>query len=409
MILSALCFILAVHLFDNQYTNANDCIVDNMSVQKDLDLDRYVGKWYEYQWYTRVYYPPEKRFRDYSHNYIQTASGNVTSYAIGRDPRSLDGKCFLGHSTLIPTKSAGKFIYSSDQSPYWVMETDYTQYAFVYGCKSVFSNGTCNKAKAWIWSRTPTFPQIIMERAPSFQNTTCLPASSFLDTEQDKECDLAAQYKTILGQSCDISELQMQKDFDERRYRGIWYEIKRLSQTSVPSSDRIHDYQHEYLVRVDGELSVFIRGRRRNSCFYKEKVLQTSETAGKLTFRAVDGPEQYPHWIADTDYDNYAVVYGCLNVSSNGECSVARSSVWSRRPTLAPHFQYRANTVLQNLCVNPAAFLLTPQTNACPAYDSQSRCGTPTNRGTTYTANLSMAVVGITPMLMSTILMYNNM
>lgn len=31
------------------------------------------------------------------------------------------------------------------------------------------------------------------------------------------ECDLTAQYKTILGQSCDMSELQMQKDFDERR------------------------------------------------------------------------------------------------------------------------------------------------------------------------------------------------
>lgn len=72
--------------------------------------------------------------------------------------------------------------------------------------------------------------------------------------------------------------------------------------------------------------------------------------------------DQYPYWVVDTDYSSYAVMYGCLKMN-NSECVSARSTVWSRRQTLSPRLQSRANTILQMLCINPAAFLLTSQKN----------------------------------------------
>ena len=36
---------------------------------------------------------------------------------------------------------------------YWVMATDYDNYAFCYGCGSLHQNDTCDKPHAWIWSR----------------------------------------------------------------------------------------------------------------------------------------------------------------------------------------------------------------------------------------------------------------
>ena len=43
----------------------------------------------------------------------------------------------------------GEFLFD-----YWVMGTDYENYAFCYGCGLLNDNGTCKEPHAWIWSRS---------------------------------------------------------------------------------------------------------------------------------------------------------------------------------------------------------------------------------------------------------------
>ena len=68
-------------------------------------------------------------------------------------------------------------------------------------------------------------------------------------------------------------------------------------------------------------------------------------------------------WIIETDYDNYAIEYDCRNIT-NDTCVKGGLSVWSRRPSLSPPLMSRANTVIQELCLNPVAGIHTPQDNS---------------------------------------------
>ncbi|XP_046564055.1 uncharacterized protein LOC124272880 [Haliotis rubra] len=374
--------------------NGNDCIVDDMEVQADFDTDRYMGKWYEYKWYASSFIPPEERYENYYHYYIPTDDKNITNYISGRDPSRPDGECFFYNRQLIPTAMPGKFIWQDTPAsavPYWVLETDYTHYAFVYGCSNITANRTCAQPRAWIWSRTQTIPQIIMDRATSFFNRTCLAESSFLDTKQDNECDVPAQYKTTEGQNCNVSTFQVQQDFDIAKYSGSWYEMEWLAQSYIPPSELFQDYQHEYIAGSDGKVSAFIRGRNKQGCFYREAIMEPLETPGKFTLKVKDSNDQYPYWVVDTDYSGFAVMYGCLEVN-NSQCVSARSTVWSRRQTLAPRLQSRSNTVVQMLCVNPAAFLLTSHKNACPPYFGQSTCEPVSDKGESCAANIYLLV-----------------
>ncbi|XP_046564058.1 uncharacterized protein LOC124272882 [Haliotis rubra] len=389
--------VFCITLFNILPLTEGNCSVNNLPIQPNFDLDKYVGKWYEYQWHTKIYYQPEDRYNDYYHYYVQTTSGNITNYINGRDPTAPDGKCFFVNFNLYPTNSPGKLIYTSQKGefPYWVLETDYTQYAFVYGCYNVSNDGTCNEAQSWIWSRTPKFPQIIKDKAPSWYNLTCLPASTFLDTKQEKECNVPAQYKITPDQSCQVSDVPIQPDFNITLFNGTWYEMQWLAQVYIPASELFQDYQHEYILQEDGSLKGYIRGRTDKGCFYRQASLTLSGTPGKLHFNVTEGgSDNYPYWIVDTDYNNYAVMYGCLNVSTSGNCTRARSTVWSRRKSLAPNFQYRANSFLQNLCVNPAAFLLTSQNNPCdPCY--KQPCGKEISGGTTSISDYQLILLAL--------------
>ncbi|XP_071080818.1 uncharacterized protein [Haliotis cracherodii] len=348
----------------------DDCLVDAVTVQRDFDVSRYLGKWYEYRWHTREFFPPEERFKDYFHYYVQTADGNITNYVSGRDPTRVDGKCFFYHMYLVPTDTPGKFFWrkkNGEQYPYWVLETDYNRYAFVYGCYNISVSGTCIAARGWIWSRTPTIPRVISDRSPWFYNRTCLSSSTFLETLQTAECNVPAQYSVNTGQNCHVSDIPVQEDFDIQKYAGSWYEMRWLAQSYIPASELFQDYRHVFNPRGDGTLSAVITGRSKDGCFYRKAIIVPSATAGKLTLKVLDGSaDQFPYWVIDTDYINYAVMYGCLNVTSDGKCVAARSTVWSRGTTLARRFQYRVNTVLQALCVNPVAFLDTSHHHACP-------------------------------------------
>ncbi len=72
------------------------------------------------------------------------------------------------------------------QTPYWVVSTDYDNYAFVYGCQDPVAKATCEKPDGWVWSRTKTLSKeqwkVIYDLLPSL----CLEKKDLVDTPQTK-------------------------------------------------------------------------------------------------------------------------------------------------------------------------------------------------------------------------------
>ena len=64
-----------------------------------------------------------------------------------------------------------------------------------------------------------------------------------------------------------------------------------------------------------------------------------------------------------TDYNTYAVVYGCREFDSRGHCTHADSWIWSRFPELQTSKLAVVERIKMGLCVNTSMYLNTQQNN----------------------------------------------
>lgn len=71
-------------------------------------------------------------------------------------------------------------------SPYWVVSTDYTTYSVVYSCTDIFKRFHFNYA--WIFSRSPTLPCVIVAYAKKLLNEEGINTSKM--TYTDHNCEL---------------------------------------------------------------------------------------------------------------------------------------------------------------------------------------------------------------------------
>ena len=67
----------------------------------------------------------------------------------------------------------------------------------------------------------------------------------------------------------------------------------------------------------------------------------------------------------DTDYNNFAVFYGCLQMDSTGLCTQAHADSWilSRHTELPADKRPVVENITQSLCVNTSHYLAMEHTN----------------------------------------------
>ncbi|XP_003792732.1 apolipoprotein D [Otolemur garnettii] len=125
------------------------------SVQENFDVNKYLGKWYEIE---KIPVSFEKGSCIQA-NYSLMENGNIK--VINKELRQ-DGTVnqIEGEATQVnltePAKLGVKFFWWTPSSPYWVLATDYENYALVYSCTTII--WLFHMEHAWILGRHPYLP-----------------------------------------------------------------------------------------------------------------------------------------------------------------------------------------------------------------------------------------------------------
>ncbi|XP_042315576.1 apolipoprotein D isoform X2 [Sceloporus undulatus] len=121
-------------------------------VQEVFDIHKYVGKWYEIEKLPSNF----EKGNCIQANYSLRENGKVkvVNKEVHMDGtiNEIEGEAFQGDHQE-PAKLHVKFNWYMPAAPYWVISTDYENYALVYSCTSFLR--LFHVDYAWIMSRTP--------------------------------------------------------------------------------------------------------------------------------------------------------------------------------------------------------------------------------------------------------------
>uniref|UniRef100_A0A8C5LWJ5 Lipocalin/cytosolic fatty-acid binding domain-containing protein n=2 Tax=Leptobrachium leishanense TaxID=445787 RepID=A0A8C5LWJ5_9ANUR len=175
---------VAILLAIVEQINAQSCVVDSFKVKEDFDIQRYGGKWYAIG-----KKDPEGLFLqdNISADHLVDEDGKMTASSKGRvklfgfwlicaemaaqytvPDSSVPSKMYMAYQGLASYLSSGG-------DNYWVIDTDYDNYAITYACRTLKEDGTCDDGYSIIFSRNPRgFSQAIQKIVRQKQEEICL-------------------------------------------------------------------------------------------------------------------------------------------------------------------------------------------------------------------------------------------
>ncbi|XP_078206679.1 apolipoprotein D isoform X2 [Callithrix jacchus] len=124
-------------------------------VQENFDVNKYLGRWYEIEKIPTTF----EKGRCIQANYSLMENGNIR--VLNRELRH-DGTVnqIEGEATQVnltePAKLGVKFFWLMPSAPYWVLATDYENYALVYSCTNLIQ--LFHMDYAWILGRNSYLP-----------------------------------------------------------------------------------------------------------------------------------------------------------------------------------------------------------------------------------------------------------
>ncbi|XP_047446302.1 apolipoprotein D-like [Mugil cephalus] len=149
------------------------------AVQSDFDAAKYLGRWYEIQRLPHTFQKGECSTATYS-----LKSPGVIG-VLNRellDDGTINALTGSAKSSSEPAKLLVSFFENSPPAPYWVLSTDYDNYALVYSCTDL---GLIHLEFAWILSREPSLPEETIEELHSTLSSIGVRVDKLLTTNQD--------------------------------------------------------------------------------------------------------------------------------------------------------------------------------------------------------------------------------
>ncbi|XP_068114326.1 retinol-binding protein 4 [Hyperolius riggenbachi] len=158
---------------------------------------------------------------------------------------------------------------------------------------------------------------------------------------------------------CRVSNFRTMADFDKQRYSGTWYAVSKKDPNGLFLYD---DIVANFEVDANNKMTATARGNvylfgTANVCADMVGTFTDTEEPGKFIMKYY-GMAAYlergtdEHWVVDTDYDNYSIIYSCRDKDENGECEDSYSFVFSRsREGLQPAHQRIVRKRQEELCL----------------------------------------------------------
>ncbi|KAK2578716.1 hypothetical protein KPH14_007792 [Odynerus spinipes] len=153
----------------------------------NFEAQKYTGLWYEVERYFAVF---ELGGKCVTANYSLNDNGTVTvvnsqiSYITGT-PSSIDGVArFEGKPKDAKLLVTFPSLLISFDAPYWILETDYDNYAVVWSCTNI---GLVSAKFAWLLTREPSPSLAVMEKAYAVLDRNGISRAYFIRTDQ-KNC-----------------------------------------------------------------------------------------------------------------------------------------------------------------------------------------------------------------------------
>ncbi|XP_046971595.1 uncharacterized protein LOC124538552 isoform X1 [Vanessa cardui] len=320
---------------------------NNIQVTTNFNLARFQGTWYEVQAYPKEQQPGQC----INHNFTPSNNGfNLVTSSV--DDQFLQ----TSNSAVLLTSNDGSArmtitIRVNNQDiviPYWILATDYDNYALAYSCVNVGQD--FRNVYSWKLSRTT---QLTQQSNVAINNVissvTVLEERYYEAIDQSSTAcfylpELDPNEPVILNGQCDPN-IPVVQNFNAAAYLGRWRLIE--SYSSEFQNGSCNDAT--YSLASDGTVDVY-NTQVLDQTLYTingSAVLASNDGSGKLlvTFPNAPGPSDY--WILDTDYTSYALVYSCLNINSQ------QRRVWSwklsRTRELTPTAIQNMNRVINTI------------------------------------------------------------
>lgn len=188
--------------------------------------------------------------------------------------------------------------------------------------------------------------------------------------------------------SCTIpsfSNLTVQSNFNLHQFLGIWYEIKWYKNETKQDSNIWNDYSQLFELENNFNDRLRVIGKARLSseeeCFSFGPWLIIANHSAKMILAKTDLDStinlNWPYYILDTDYNHYALIYGCMseNYTLNTSCKQPMLWVFSRTVLLSNEYLIKLDDYIEDiLCLNLTQLQTTLHTaKSCYSISSLGR------------------------------------
>ncbi|KAL0819468.1 hypothetical protein ABMA28_007573 [Loxostege sticticalis] len=287
----------------------------NVPVVQNFNASAYLGRWRTIELYHADFNTGECSEANYSPN----ANGNVDVL----NTHVINEALFSASGTAVPAADGSgrltvTFSNSANPSIYWVLATDYDNYALVYTCRNI--NSEQRRVGSWLLSRDRTLsPDARASINQVIDRVNVLDNRYYVNMPQsDDACfyyPVADGSPVIFRGQCD-NNITVVRDFNVTRYLGTWYDIE-----SYPAGFQSGTCNTQQL-DVNGGVVEVVNSQvvdQELDTIKATAVPAVDDGSAKLTVTFPAGPNatvDVPYWVLDTDYESYSLVYSCQNVDA---------------------------------------------------------------------------------------------
>ncbi|XP_033116707.1 uncharacterized protein LOC117116713 isoform X2 [Anneissia japonica] len=329
----------------HEITEYDECILTNVTLQSNVDFQRYMGKWYEI---AKKRTTEEYEVPDSTTTILRMIDNNTIAMQL--DLFRVFNKCMDVTVNGVATTNGAQWTVTFDPvgdgeirtAPYWIIETDYDNYALVYGCKT-HEDGTCSHSEntVYVMGRQETLSQRYMDRVNEILPLLCIEPDDIILTKPD-ECR-----RFPLGtEKCLVEEFPTVKDFDVLKLHGEWFQIGRQLEVDGASFPIMRTLSFLPHPDDDSDIKLILKGVKLSGVCVEQDIVahgySIKSRTGALTI-------YFPRWMSDhgisnevkyqvvhTDFKNIVVMYGCRVLNGDGSCQLGKNNFLVLSRTKSP-------------------------------------------------------------------------